>query len=76
MLPINEKEKQSDYDSNLYVDQSESSFRSNIKSPAKLFVTQLPAEVDEDEIIKLFRNFGEVINVRLVTENRNQSHKG
>ena len=41
----------------------------------KLFVTELPNEIEEQDLYTLFSEYGNVTEVRIVTDGRNQLHK-
>ncbi len=53
---------------------TKSSFKGNI--PGKLFVTELPGDINEQELLSIFGEFGNVAEIKVVSEGRNQIHKG
>lgn len=45
-------------------------------SLTKLFVSQIPNEMQEQELLNIFNVFGNISDVQLVTGNRNQTQTG
>lgn len=45
-------------------------------SLTKLFVSQIPNEMQEQELLNIFNVFGSISDIQLVTCNRNQTQTG